>query len=483
MVPDTGGYYANYFGKGDYFQQNLSYTTVYSDVQEKASDVHNTTTGQAFGSTDTAEVKDLLLKGFGVENGVQSESGKIVCLGTTNSYTGNGHVITCYGFTTDNEGNLKSVLVADNNGKIDSYNSRLIELFVKVEEYTDKNGVKNQQIGLYRKANFSSPFISGTEGGVNCITSISFINTPEVLRNMLAEYSDTANEAQVWNGSANEWQAQQGNTEELPTESTGWDVNVNGDNIAAEHRGYYHTYASDGRRVLFDDHAAEGSRSVTITGTVAASSIEVAAAGYTFKAGENAKLQAGADLMIRSMSDLQSEVSLNLHDLTLESGSELSSNQVITVAGEFRAAGVPAAATYALRSSITPVSSVDADLDLTGATAIILEHTVNMNGHQLRLHSDTPITLNYDAADSNVPFFANVGQLLVTTTDGTELELAPGSDVTQYLTLYSNGTLLQGGSIIYSTSGDISLSVPEPTGTALSLLALAGLATRRRRKH
>lgn len=445
MVPDTGGYYANYFGKGDYFQQNLSYTTVYSDIQEKASDVHNTTTGQAFGSTDTAEIKDLLLKGFGVENGVQSESGKIVCLGTTNSYTGNGHVITCYGFTTDNEGNLKSVLVADNNGKIDSYNSRLIELFVKVEEYTDKNGVKNQQIGLYRKANFSSPFISGTEGGVNCITSISFINTPEVLRNMLAEYSDTANEAQVWNGSANEWQAQQGNTEELPTESTGWDVNVNGDNIAAEHRGYYHTYASDGRRVLFDDHAAEGSRSVTITGTVAASSIEVAAAGYTFKAGENAKLQAGADLMIRSMSDLQSEVSLNLHDLTLESGSELSSNQVITVAGEFRAAGVPAAATYALRSSITPVSSVDADLDLTGATAIILEHTINMNGHQLRLHSDTPITLNYDAADSNVPFFANVGQLLVTTTDGTELELAPGSDVTQYLTLYSNGTLLQGG--------------------------------------
>lgn len=219
-------------------------------------------------------------------------------------------------------------------------------------------------------------------------------------------------------------------------------------------------------------------------GTVAASSIEIAAAGYTFKAGEDAKLQAGADLMMRSMSDLQSEVSLNLHDLTLESGSELSSNQVITVAGEFRAAGAPTAATYALRSSMTPVSSVDADLDLTGeATAIILEHSVNMNGHQLRLLSDTPITLNYDAADSNVPFFANVGQLLVTTTDGTELELAPGSDVTQYLTLYSNGTPLKGVSIIYSTSGDISLTVPEPSGAALSLLAPVGPATHRRRKH
>ncbi len=483
MVPDTGGYYANYFGKGDYFQQNLSYTTVYSELQEKASDVHNSTTGEAFGNTDTSEVKALLLKGFGVENGIQAESGKIVCLGTTNSYTGNGHVITCYGFTTDNEGNLKSVLVADNNGKIDTYNSRLIELFVKVEDYTDKNGVTNQQIGLYRKADFSSPFLSGTEGGVNCITSISFINTPEVLRNMLAEYSDTANEALVWNGSSNNWKTQTLNTEELPTKSTGWDVNVNGDNIAAEHRGYYHTYATDGRRVLFDDHAAEGSRSVTITGTVAASSIEVAAAGYTFKDGEDAKLQAGADLMIRSMSDLHSEVKLNLHDLVLESGAELSSEQAIAVTGEFRAVSIPAVATYALRSSITPASSVDADLDLTKATAIILENTVNMNGHQLRLLSDTPITLNYDAVGSNAPFFSNVGQLLVTTTAGTELELAPGSDVTQYLTLYSNGTPLKGVSIIYSTSGDISLTVPEPSGAALSLLALVGLATHRRRKH
>lgn len=269
----------------------------------------------------------------------------------------------------------------------------------------------------------------------------------------------------------------------LPTESTGWDVNVNGDHIAEEHHGYYHTYASEGRRVLFDDHAAESSRSVTITGTVSASTIEVAAAGYEFKEGENAELKAGADLMMRSMASLHSEVALNLQDLTLESGSELSSDQVITVKGEFRAVSIPAVATYALRSSITPASSVNADLDLTEASAIILENSVNMNGHQLRLLSDTPITLNYDAVSSNLPFFTNVSKLLVTTTDGTELALAPGTDVTQYLTLYSNGEPLQGVSIIYSASGDISLTVPEPTTVTLGLLALAGLAARRRRTH
>ena len=487
-VPNTGGYYANYFGKGDYFQQDLSYTTVYSDVQEKVSDVHNTTAGNPFGSTDTAEVKDLLLRGFGVENGVQAESGKIICLGTTNSYTGSGHVITCYGFTTDDDGNLKSVLVADNNSKIDTYNSRLIELFVKVEKYTGKDGAKTQQIGLYRKPDFFSPFSTGTEGGVNCLTSISYINTPEVLQHMLAEYSDTENEAQVWNGSSTEWKAQQVNTEELPTEATGWDVNVNGDHIASEHQGYYHTYATDGRSVLFDSHAAEDKRSVTISGTVAASSIEVAASGYEFKAGENAQLKAGANLVMRSMSTLQSEISLKLHDLTLESGANLSLsshqvNQVITVSGTFHAATAPTAATFSMRSSTTPASSVDANLDLTDATAIVLENTVNMNGNRLRLNSSTHITLNYDALHSDLVFFSNVGELLITLKDGSELALAPGADVTPYLTLYSNDTPLQGASITYSASGAITLSVPEPTGTTLCLLALIGTATHRRRKH
>ncbi len=478
-VPNTGGYYANYFGKG----QDLSYTTVYSDVQEKVSDVHNTTTGNPFGSTDTAEVKDLLLKGFGVENGVQAESGKIICLGTTNSYTGSGHVITCYGFTTDDDGNLKSVLVADNNGRINSINSILVELFVKVEEYTGKDGAKTQQIGLYRKPDFSSPFSTGTEGGVNCLTSISYINTPEVLRNMLAEYSDTENEAQVWNGSASEWKAQQADTEELPAATTGWDVRVNGNNVAEEHQGYYHTYATDGRSVLFDSHAAEGNRIVTITGTVAAQSIEISAHGYEFKAGENAELKAGADLMIHSMASLHSEVSLSINDLTLESGAELSADKVISVRGAFLAVSTPAVADYTLRSSSTPTAGIDAELDLTGATSIVAENTVNMNGNRLRLNSSTHITLNYDALHSDLVLFSNVGELLITLKDGSELALAPGADVTPYLTLYSNDTPLQGASITYSASGDISIAVPEPSGTSLSLLVLVSLATRRRRKH
>ncbi len=479
---DTGGYYANYFGTGEFFQQDLSYTTVYSDVQDKVSDVHNTTHGSPFRADDTAAVKNLLLKGFGVEDGVQAQSGMITTLGTTNSYTGNGHVITCYGFTTDDEGNLKSLLVADNNGNIDSTNSMLVELFVKVSEYTDINGVTNKQIGLYRNAALTNPFSTGEQGGVNCITSISYINTPDELKNMLAEYSDTANEAQVWNGAATEWKAQQANVEELPTASTGWDINVDGEAIAEENRGYYHTYATEGRRVLFDDHAAEGQRSVTIEGSVAASHIDVAAAGYEFKAGTNAELQAGASLAIRSLASLHSEVSLHLQDLILETGAALSSTHTISVdGGVFHAKGTTEASTYTLRSATTPPGSIDADLDLTQASAIILENTVNMNGNGLYLHADTPITLNLAMFQESMACFSDVGELFITMSDGVVQAFAPGTDLTPYLTFTYNNAPVTGAYITYSATGDIFLSVPEPSSASLGVLALAALAMRRRR--
>ena len=300
---------------------------------------------------------------------------------------------------------------------------------------------------------------------------------------MLAEYSDTANEAQVWNGGATEWKAQKADTEELPGASTGWDVNVNGNKIAEEHQGYYHTYATEGRSVLFDDHAAADKRSVTIVGTVAADSIEVAASGYEFKAGDAAELKADAKLTVRSMASLHSEVALNLSDLTLEAGAELSSDNNITVSGDFQVNGMPEATTFNLRSRVTPEASVNADLDLIRASSIVLESTVNMNGHRLLLNSETPITLDYNVADSNMTFFTNVKELLVTTAEGEAVTLTPGTDVTQYISLYNNGEQLPEVSIIYTISGDIGMAaVPEPGTATLSLLALAALVSRRRRR-
>ena len=469
-VDSQGGYYSDYFGALHNGQSNAEGQTA-------------TITG----INSVSGLKSALLPALGITeangNYTQTEAGLIAHLNVTDG--SNPHTLTCYGLTTNDDGSIKSVIIADSDdcrlqsyegtigstGQQGTYTPKLSQLFIK----TDGDG----KLMLYSDESCETPFISEYEYYVAGVTQI---NTPEVLKNMLAEYSDTTNEAQVWNGGATEWVSQKSTTEQLPTESTGWDIHVNGDNIDEEHKGYYHTYSTDGRSVRFDNHAATDKRSITITGTVAAESIEVAAAGYEFKAGVQAELKSGARLTVRSMASLLSQVALNLSDLTLESGAELSSGQVITVSGVFHAGLQPTAATFNARSTITPASSINADLDLTGASSIILDGTVNMNGHRLYLLANTPITLNYDSASYDIPFFSNVSELLIINANEQKIELTPGSDVTEYLSVYSNEIPLQGISITYTSAGNISLSIPEPNTTTMSLLALSLLAARRRRK-
>lgn len=471
MISNTGGYYANYFGDGAHFVEDLSYTTVFSVYRENLSDTENSTTGAPFDNADANAVKDLLLQGFGVKDGVQSQSGLITCISTNNSSSGNGHMITCYGFTTNEDGTLKSILIVDNNDDINKFNSEVKELFVRVQ---------NERIELYKDPSLSKAY-TPSGSGVNFITAVSFINTPEVLQNMLAEYSDVSNEAQVWNGGSSVWNVQLGSTEELPTESTGWDVHVDGDNITAEHRGYYHTYSTEGRNVLFGDHAAVGNRTVTINGTVSAGHIEVAAEGYRFEKGKDGAIAPGADMTVRSGASLDSEVALALGDLELEQGALLSSSETITVKGAFLTS-LQKSASFSLRNAVTPSVSVDADLDLREATSITLNTAVDMKGHDLFLSADTPITISLSDVDGSILFFENIGTLSVLTTDGIEV-ITEGMDLTQYFSITStDGADLSGYSLVYA-DGALSMSiVPEPTTATLSLLALAALTMRRRRK-
>ena len=468
-VDSQGGYYSEYFGA-----------------------IHN---GQSntFGQTATitginslSTLKSALLPALGLEesNGTytQTESGLIAHLNVTDG--ANPHTLTCYGLTTNADGSIKSLIIADSDdcrlpsyeGTVGSttisgtYTPKATQLYVEV----DANG----KLMLYSDEACKTPFISDYAYYVSGITQI---NTPEVLQNMLAEYSDVANEAQVWNGNSNEWKSQVATTEELPTESTGWDVHVDGDNIAEEHRDYYHTYSTDGRNVLFGDHAAEGNRTVTINGTVSAGHIEVAAKDYRFEKGTDGAIAAGADMTVRSGASLDSEVALALGDLELEQGALLSSTETITVTGAFLTS-LQESASFSLRNAVTPSVSVEADLDLREATSITLNTAVDMNGHDLFLSADTPITISLSEVDGSILFFENIGTLSVLTTDGIEV-ITEGMDLTQYLSITStDGADLSGYSLVY-TDGALSMSiVPEPTTATLSLLALAALTMRRRRK-
>lgn len=452
-----GGYYSEYFGNGN--SDRDAFVTINAAAETSAANA-------TFAYNDREALKQALLAGLGFtrqDDGsyVQTQEGMMAALSLS------GHVLNCYGFTTDANGTLNTVLIADG----DNGTTRLQELLIKEE---------NGKLVLYRSS--SAAYINAS----TYIDGVSYINTPEVLQNMLKEYR-SLDEAAVWNGKETNatWQTQVDVVDsQIANEKTGWDVLVNGDNIDTKHHGYYHGYALEGRKVLFDDHADADHRRITINGTVSTPHIEIAAAGYEFVKGSDGAITDGADLVIRSGAGLHSGVTLNLKNLSLEFGATLSMAEAadrITVFGELHVAKNPLSA-FTMRSTIQPSACIDADLDLTAATNITLEGAVDMNGRTLMLGQNTVITLNLDAlAGNEIPFFTNVGVLEI---DGVG-KIENGTDLTEVLNITYAGNTLPGEDVfrlLYTENGTLTLQIPEPATTALSLLGLCGVAMRRRRK-
>ncbi len=457
-----GGYYSEYFGNGTSARD--SFITIYSNFAENTNNPNDwgTSPGHTPFTDSKAGLKEVLLPAFGFQKNAdgtytQTQDGLMPFIGIWDKKKGTGHMLSCQGFTTDSNGNLVSILVADGDDNI----ARLQGLYV---------GEKDGVLILYRDAQCTTPLYTGAE---YYIGEVSYINTPEVLQNMLTEYR-SKEEAAIWNGGSDIWCTQENIVDSnLPTAATGWDVHVNGSNIEEKHHGYYHSYATEGRNVRFDAHAAEDKRSITISGTVSAANIEVAAAGYEFIAGEGAELKEGANLSVLHLAGLSSEVELRLADLTLEAGSTLSSTTAISVAGDFRT--LAPATGLSTRSTAAPTPRINADLDLTAAGSIELTCGVDMNGHKLSLSSDTPITLNLSPGEEKVSLFSNIGTLSI---DGTDIH--NGTELNTRLRL-ANDTPFTGYSLVYANNS-LSLVIPEPSSATLSILALAALATRRRRK-
>ena len=452
-----GGYYSEYFGNAN--SDRDAYVSISAAEQTSAANA-------TFAYNDRAALKQALLAGLGFtkqDDGtyIQTQEGMTAALSLS------GHVLNCYGFTTDESGTLNTVLIADG----DNGTTRLQELLIK-----EVNG----KLVLYRSN--SAAYINSS----TYIDGVSYINTPEVLQNMLKEYR-SLDEAAVWNGKETNgsWQTQVDVVDNnIADETTGWDILVNGDNIDTKHHDYYHGYALEDRKVLFDDHADTSNRRVTINGTVSSPHIEIAAEGYEFIKGTDGAIAAGADMLIRSGASLHSGVELNLNLLSLEYGASLSMEDAvgsIKVSGEFHAGG-PAISPLTMRSTTLPAASIAADLDLSTAIRISLEGSVDMNGHSLLLGRDTIITLNFDTGVGDITdLFTNVGILEIENLGRIESD----TDLTEVLNFTFTGDPLLSDScqIFYTNNGTLALQIiPEPATTTLALLGICGLAARRRRR-
>jgi len=176
---------------------------------------------------------------------------------------------------------------------------------------------------------------------------------------------------------------------------------------------------------------------------------------------------------------LDSSVVLNVRDLTLEGNTTIKSDAAIVVTGDFLAALAPQAATFAaVRSTVTPQATVNATLDLRQADSVTLETSVNMNGNNLYIADTFKLVLNM-VEDEVIPCFTNIGELYIGDTKQDSFQTATqvyfGGDANNPVDYF----------LVYDSAlSTLSLmqSIPEPTTATLSLLALAAMAARRRRK-
>ena len=231
---------------------------------------------------DLTAAADALIDAFGaVDNGDGTYShtaeGQIAFIGIV-SPDGAGHAMTSYGFETNPDGTLKSILFANSDD-------------MEYRTFTLYTGMLDGKIFLFEDEGHTTLWTYGQdERGVDLTWSmdeVEFIPTPVALKELAAQY----NHGQLtWSGTAESWKpaAAQDPDVALPSADGGWMIPVNGATYAAAY--------TDGRSVAFTDAAAgsmyEGRVNLGTTLTVPEMSINNAAVAYVFDGGSNYNLRA-----------------------------------------------------------------------------------------------------------------------------------------------------------------------------------------------
>ena len=189
---NNGGYFSNY-----YSYMNSSYHGSFANTWH-----------------DSKDLALELAKGFGYEVannkiGQQQNKGQILYLGVRNNNT--GHALTCYGFTLNNNGELKYITVANSDDK--AYGT--FNLYVK--------RASDGSFYLYTNEACTQAWNAASNGKWK-LTDFQYINTSPKLADMYNQYTDRDNPL-VWNGWKRAWS--EGDESEatldlLPTPANGW---------------------------------------------------------------------------------------------------------------------------------------------------------------------------------------------------------------------------------------------------------------------
>lgn len=454
----AGGYFKEYFGtSADYAGFTNGLTSTYG---------FNANMTQAQASGLIIEAMGQKIEG---DKLVTETPGQLAYLGLTSAQ--GGHAITCYGFEV--EGNrIKSLLVT--NSDDNQYGA--FKLYMK-----------EGSMVLYQNEECTTPWsFNGTTWVMN---EISHINTPQELKDMYADYT-SADTSLEWNGHSNTW-ANNLTTDALPTDSAGWDVYVD---AAAGHEGHYNSYYAEGRTVEFGDHG-KAAADITVKDIVRATGMHLNASdstGYTFTGSdENATIHLSNGVLTKSSTgtDRIENLTLQADRLALHAGTfEVGADALLQASSAIVADGATLTIDgLAVLGNLTVLQGgqiilaaggqLGADITMAAGSILTLK-LIDPSTQQAILGSmmfDTETSLVMEAPDA--PMLRSVAGFSAATSTTMSLE-----DFVQQANAEMD--VLQNGQarLVYS-NGTIQLqAIPEPTTATLSLMALAALATRRRRR-
>ncbi len=373
------GYFSSYFDRmsgGTIIRDNPYMETEFIDASSPKSSFDDAVT-RLLGYTRKADGSYEL-----------TNKGQLLYLGMTgfDYVTSGGHAITCYGFDTDEAGNVTALWVVNS----DDCSYEIFKLYVKrinvgYALYTDAACQK-----LWRYA-----------GMAWYIDEISTIKTPEVLQDMLAEYSDTSKPL-YWNGGTREWGGKAGvaTTEELPTKATGWEA-VAG--TGTTHAGFYASYYDGARPVVFDDRAESSGTAISLASHVTTPSMSVANSAVSYSINGAGYSLTATSLSKTGSADIHfSNVALNASQTTISQGRlELGKGAVLTGATvELSAVSGSTAALCFSGGSATLTGALTVGsgsiLDVTAGTVITATDVHFADGSTLsmtlgRAGGDTPL--------------------------------------------------------------------------------------------
>ncbi len=432
---------------GDYYPYTQSSPT---NVSKKAlSDTIKLAFGNASHSTSTTVFTTPLYLAY--YHFVASPTNKVY-------FINGGHAITCYGYSTDSSGYVNCLWIVDNEDydftltpyEVGYYNLSNYSFYASSGfRFTGWHILFDNRIGITNDNLLYAPVL-----GV-----LAAVRTPESLKGLYAEYNDTSN-PQIWNGrkSGGKWTGSEiaKNYDELPTESTGWEVYcATGDDYG---KSYFPTYYTEGRAILFSDYATN--RDVILSAsnkTISSGDIIIdSRKDYSFTSNN------GTKLITNKLTKSGSGVA-NFRNLQVDFGSAMINAGILYLNNAtFKGSSLTIGSGSTLMSYGKNTLSLTGNMQVNNGGTFVVDSdgsaAMTLNVSKLTFNSGATFTLNLESANTTTALVTMSGSLVFNS--GSTIELLNTTALTDGGTYrlvdidnFSSSTLskiqISGGSLAY----------------------------------